>query len=54
MDVGFGSAVVFASVNNLLDFKNIRDYNYNFDYSNRFEEYLNRRVIFFGVVLNWE
>ena len=54
MDVGFGSAVVFASANNLLDFKNIRDYNYNFDYSERFEEYLNRRVFFFGVVLNWE
>jgi len=54
MDVGFGSAVVFVSANNLLDIKNIRDYNYNFDYSERFEEYLNRRVFFFGVVLNWE
>ena len=50
----FGSAIVYANVNNLLDFKNVRDYNYNMDYSQRFAEYLNRRVIFFGVVLNWE
>ena len=50
----FGSAIVYANANNLLDFKNVRDYNYNVDYSQRFEEYLNRRTIFFGVVLNWE
>lgn len=50
----FGSAVVYANANNLLDFKNVRDYNYNEDYSQRFAEYLNRRVVFFGVVLNWE
>lgn len=50
----FGSAIVYANVNNLLDFKNVRDYNYNMDYSQRFAEYLNRRTVFFGVVLNWE
>jgi len=50
----FGSAIVYANANNLLDFKNVRTYNYNADYSERFAEYLNRRTIFFGVVLNWE
>jgi len=50
----FGSAVLYANATNLLDFKNVRNYNYNEDYSQRFAEYLNRRVIFFGVVLNWE
>ncbi len=50
----FGSAIIYANANNLFDFKNVRDYNYNEDYSERFAEYLNRRVVFFGVVLNWE
>jgi len=50
----FGSAIIYANANNLLDFKNVRDYNYNVDYSERFAEYLNRRTVFFGIVLNWE
>lgn len=50
----FGSAIVYANANNLLNFKNVRSYNYNRDYSERFAEYLNRRTVFFGVVLNWE
>ena len=54
VEIPSGSAVLFINVNNLLDFKNIRSYNYNFDYSTRFAEYLNRRVLFLGVVLNWE
>ena len=52
--LSFGSAVIYANANNLLDIKNVRDYNYTEDYSQRFAEYLNRRVVFFGVVLNWE
>ena len=50
----FGSAIVYANANNLLDVKNVRSYNYNRDYSERFAEYLNRRTVFFGIVLNWE
>jgi len=50
----FGTAILYANANNLLDTKNIRAYNYNADYSNEFAEYLNRRTIFFGVVINWE
>ena len=49
----FGGLIVFASVNNVLDFKNVRRYNYNFDYSSRQEEYYNRRVFFGGVVLSF-
>lgn len=54
MGLPFGSAVVYANANNLFNSKNVRDYNYNEDYSQRFAEYLNRRVVFFGLVLNWE
>ncbi len=53
-ETSFGNAIAYVNANNLLDFKNIRDYNYNMDYTERFAEYLNRRTIFFGVVLNWE
>ena len=50
----FGTAILYANANNLLDNKNVRAFNYNADYSNQFAEYLNRRTIFFGVVINWE
>lgn len=50
----FGSAIVYANGNNLLNTKNIRSYNYNSDYSEQFAEYLNQRVMFFGVILNWD
>ena len=53
-ETSFGNAIAYVNANNLLDFKNVRNYNYNVDYSERFAEYLNRRTIFFGVVLNWE
>jgi len=33
----FGSAIVYANANNLLDFKNLRAYNYNSDYSERID-----------------
>ncbi|MEM6321919.1 MAG: TonB-dependent receptor [Bacteroidota bacterium] len=49
----YGSAIIYANANNLLDIKNVRSYNYNEDYSEPFAEYLNRRVLFFGVVFNW-
>ena len=54
MKLPFGSAIVYLNVNNLLDTKNIQFYNYNSDYSESFAEYLNRRTIFFGLVVNWE
>ncbi len=54
IDLPFGSAIVYANANNLLDTKNVRDFNYNVDYSEQFAEYLNRRTVFFGVILNWE
>lgn len=50
----FGTAILYANANNLLDTKNVRAINYNADYSKEFAEYLNRRTVFFGVVINWE
>lgn len=51
--LSFGGLIVFLSANNVMDFKNIRRYTYNFDYSNAGKEYYNRRVFFAGVVLSW-
>ncbi len=50
----FGTAILYANANNLLDSKNVRAINYNADYTQQFSEYLNRRTVFFGVVVNWE
>jgi len=46
------SSVWFFSLNNALDFKNTRDLEYNFNYSQKDQNYLSRRSIYFGVVLN--
>ena len=54
--VGLGDTglIVFASLNNVLDFKNVRRYTYNFDYSRAMEEYYNRRVVFLGGVWSFK
>ena len=46
------SSVWFFSLNNALDFKNTRDLEYNFNYNYYSKNYLSRRGIYFGVVLN--
>lgn len=51
--VEFGSLLVYASCNNLLDHRNVSRLVYNFDYTVPSEEYFSRRVIFFGVVMQW-
>ena len=50
---GTWSAVAFGSINNLLNHKNVRDVNYNADYSESFQELFSQRTIYFGVVLQW-
>ena len=50
----FGTLITYFNAGNIFDFKNIRSYNYNDDYSQRFAEYFNRRVIFFGCVLQFD
>ena len=51
--VGNGSMVTFLNVGNVLDFKNVRNYRYNPDYSDKEEEWFSRRVIFVGGVYNF-
>ncbi|MFS4417906.1 TonB-dependent receptor [Maribacter sp. 2307ULW6-5] len=45
--------IAFGTVNNLLDRKNIREYTYNFDYSERANSLFQRRTVYFGVVVNF-
>lgn len=45
--------VFFASVDNLTNNLNVRDYNYNFDYTTRTEERFAQRTAFLGCVLNF-
>ncbi|MEP2667399.1 MAG: carboxypeptidase-like regulatory domain-containing protein [Cyclobacteriaceae bacterium] len=47
------SSVAFVGLGNLFDFKNVRDYNYNSDYSNQTLDLFSRRTIYFGLVLNF-
>ncbi len=49
-----GALIVFLSVNNVFDQRNVRSYSYNEDYSQRQAEYYNRRVLFFGAVWQGE
>ncbi|MBS1514664.1 MAG: TonB-dependent receptor [Bacteroidetes bacterium] len=44
--------VVFVAFNNVLNTKNLYQYSYNFDYSNKIEiNSLNKRIVYFGVGL---
>ena len=52
--VGGGVLITFISVNNILDFKNLRGYEYNEDYSEKSADYFSRRVLFFGGVYQWQ
>ena len=47
------TATAFASMANLIDFKNTRGYTYNFDYSVSTPELFSRRLAFFGIVMNF-
>ncbi len=53
MPVLFGSVIVYANANNLLNTRNTRGYTHNADYSQTTPDYFGRRVIFFGAVLQW-
>lgn len=41
--------VIFGSLSNVTDHKNVRSYTYNFDYQKRLPEYLGRRLCYAGV-----
>lgn len=53
-DTGFGALIAYLNIGNLLDRKNVREYRYNQDYREREAAYFGRRVLFFGVVLQWD
>ncbi|MEZ4944277.1 MAG: carboxypeptidase-like regulatory domain-containing protein [Cyclobacteriaceae bacterium] len=47
------SSVAFIGLGNLIDFTNVRDYSYNFDYSNPTANLFSRRTVYFGLVVNF-
>lgn len=47
------SAVLFAGVGNVPDFKNVREYVYNYDYTQASPELFSLRTIYFGCVVNF-
>lgn len=47
------SAVLFAGVGNVPDFKNVREYAYNYDYTQASPELFSLRTIYFGGVINF-
>jgi len=47
------ASVAFVGLGNSFDFKNVRDYYYNFDYTYREPNLFSRRTIYFGLVVNF-
>ncbi|MEQ8361476.1 MAG: carboxypeptidase-like regulatory domain-containing protein [Cyclobacteriaceae bacterium] len=47
------ASVAFVGLGNLIDFTNVRDYSYNFDYSNPTANLFSRRTVYFGLVVNF-
>jgi len=45
--------ISFASVNNLFNHKNVRDFSYDFTYSQKTENLFSQRTIYFGLVINF-
>lgn len=47
------SAVAFAGLSNVIDRKNVRGYLYNFDYTERQNDLLSGRTLFFGTMISF-
>lgn len=47
------SSVAFCGISNLPNFKNVRDYSYNFDYQERSANYFSLRTVYFGCIVNF-
>ncbi len=47
------SSIVFLGLNNVLNIKNQRSFNYNKDYSFKEDVFFSHRTLFFGITLNW-
>jgi hypothetical protein len=51
--LGNHTAIAFLSAGNIFNFKNVRDYSYNENYSSRSKELFSQRVIYFGLIINF-
>lgn len=47
------STIAFAGLGNIINFKNVRGYAYNFDYSEKEDELFSQRTIYFGMIFNF-
>ena len=47
------TAIAFFNVGNVGNFRNVRGYEYNFDYTAQRDQLFSRRVVYFGLVLSW-
>lgn len=47
------SAVLFAGIGNIPNFKNVREYSYNYNYTQASEELYSLRTLYFGAVVNF-
>ena len=47
------TAVAFFNVGNLVNFRNVRGYEYNADYTKRNEQLFSQRVVYFGIMLSF-
>ncbi len=47
-------AIIFASASNFLNNKNVREINYNADYSESINEYFSQRTFYFGIIINFQ
>lgn len=46
--------IAFFNISNVLNRNNVRDINYNSDYTKSFYEYFSKRTVYFGVILNFQ
>jgi hypothetical protein len=47
------TAISFISVGNIFDFKNVRGYTYNVDYTIRNQNLFSMRTVYFGIIINF-
>ncbi|MBL7849396.1 MAG: hypothetical protein JNN04_00745, partial [Cyclobacteriaceae bacterium] len=51
--VGESSAIGFLSLSNVFDFRNVRGYSYNFDYTQAADELFSLRTLYLGFIYNF-
>jgi len=51
--LGPTSAIAFMGLSNVVNFKNVRGYSYNFDYTKTMDDLFSLRTVYFGVIINF-